>query len=459
MIPFFTPDESNSRLPKWNAVVRRLCQAKSTLKEIQAQQISGRLLSNNGIIMKAEGCRLATGQRCLIEDQHGEFTEAEVVGFEKNVFILMPIEHRSGLSPGARVTPLGQQASIAVGSTMLGRIMDGVGRPIDDKGHIKADTHLRLQAPPINPLLRKPISTPLDTGVRSINSLLTVGQGQRLGLFAGSGVGKSTLLSMMAKNTNADIIILSLVGERGREVKDFIAQTMDSETLQRSIVIVAPADHAPVMRMRAALLSHRIAEYFRDSGHHVLLLMDSLTRYAQARREIGLAVGEPPSSRGYPASAFDMMSRLVERAGNSQHQQGSLTAFYTVLMESENDYDPIADTARAILDGHIVLSQELALSGNYPAIDILSSISRTMPQTVDTTHLQAAMWFRKTLEKSREGHELKALGVYQEGRDPALDQAISMAPAMMAFLQQQASESVALIDSISQLNRLFPASS
>ncbi|WP_353623001.1 FliI/YscN family ATPase [Salinisphaera sp. G21_0] len=445
----------HTRTKLWDRLIRQLMSAGEQVTMLTPQRSSGQLIKVSGLIMEVAGCRMQTGQRCLVQGSGGLTVEAEVVGFDRNTLLLMPIEYHDGLSPGARVTSMGDNSSILVGDALLGRVIDGAGRPLDSKPKPAGSANIRLHSHPINPLQRCPVATPLDVGVRSVNGLLTIGRGQRIGLFAGSGSGKSTLLGMIARNTSADIVVLAMIGERGREVGDFIRQNINNHCLQRSIVVAAPADHSPVMRLRAALVAHRIAEYYRDTGHHTLLLMDSLTRYAQARREVGLATGEPPAARGYPPSAFNMIARLVERAGNGYESSGSLTAFYTVLTEGEQDTDPISESARAILDGHLVLSHALAISGHYPAIDVVTSISRTMPQSVSDEHLKMSLTFRRLLEKAREGSELKLLGVYQPGNDPDMDMAMAAEPGMLGYLQQGIEQRETLEDSVQQLKALI----
>ena len=345
-----------------------------------ALQVQGRLTRMVGLTLEAVGCRAAIGDRCKIVNSDQDSIEAEVVGFSGESLYLMPTGEPHGLSPNARVIPLGRSGNVRTGDDLLGRIINGNGEPLDDLGPIKAKHRVPLKGTPINPLNRTVITEPLDVGVRPINAFLTVGKGQRIGLFAPSGVGKSVLLGMMSRYTNADVIVVGLIGERGREVKEFIEHSLGAEGRARSVVVATPADDPPLMRLHGALLATSIAEYFRDQGKDVLLLMDSLTRFAQAQREIALTIGEPPATRGYPPSVFAKLPQLVERAGNGDEGGGSITAFYTVLTEADLHNDPIADSARAILDGHIVMSRKLAESGIYPAIDIEASISRVMNQ-------------------------------------------------------------------------------
>ncbi|MBR9726771.1 flagellar protein export ATPase FliI [Shewanella intestini] len=396
---------------------------------------SGQLVRVVGLTLEATGCRAPVGSLCGIETTNGELV-AEVIGFDDKLLYLMPIEELRGVLPGARVKPLGEQSGLNVGLSLLGRVLDGSGSPLDGLGPLNTDQKAARHGPYINPLARRAITEPLDVGVRAINSMLTVGMGQRMGLFAGSGVGKSVLLGMMTRGTNADIIVVGLVGERGREVKEFIEETLGEEGRARSVVVAAPADTSPLMRLRACETSTRIAEYFRDLGYNVLLLMDSLTRYAQAQREVALAVGEPPATKGYPPSVFAKLPRLVERAGNGGPGQGSITAFYTVLTEGDDLQDPIADASRAILDGHVVLSRQLADSGHYPAIDVEASISRVAPMVISDEHLESMRKVKQMYSLYQQNKDLISIGAYSQGSDPRIDNAIRLQPAMNAFLQQ-----------------------
>lgn len=395
----------------------------------------GKLVRGIGLTLEAVGCQMPVGSQCLIQTMEGEI-EAEVVGFAENVTYLMPTEAVKGIVPGSRVQPLNREQGLAVGMELLGRVVDGNGQPLDGLGPIKAEKRVPLSKPPINPLLRKPITQPLDVGVRAINSVVTVGLGQRMGLFAGSGVGKSVLMGMMTRGTSADVVVVGLVGERGREVKEFIQDILGEEERAKSVVVAAPADTSPLMRLKGCETAVTIAEYFRDKGLNVLLLIDSLTRYAMAQREIALAVGEPPATKGYPPSVFARLPALVERAGNGSENQGSITAFYTVLTEGDDLQDPIADAARAILDGHIVLSRDLADSGHYPAIDIESSISRVMPMVVSEEHVLGARRIRQVYSSYQRNRDLISIGAYSKGTDPRIDLAINAEPAINAFLQQ-----------------------
>ena len=405
--------------------------------------VSGQLTRMVGLTLEAVGCKVKVGDRCWVEENsHG--IEAEVVGFDREKVFLMPIEPVQGLSPGAKVTPILGKDRIPVGDCLLGRVINGSGEPLDDLGDIVSAHQTDLAGRIINPMHRAPIRETMDVGIRSINALLTVGRGQRMGLFAGSGVGKSVLLGMMTKYTTADICVVGLVGERGREVQEFIQDILGPEGLKRAVVVASPADDSPVMRMRAASLSTAIAEYFRDQGKDVLLLMDSLTRYGQAQREIALAIGEPPATKGYPPSVFAKIPKLVERAGNGPVGGGSITAFYTVLTEGDDLQDPIADSARAILDGHVVLSRKLAEEGQYPAVDVEASISRAMPQIVDRETLRMAQMFKHLYSLYEENKDLISVGAYSAGSNPELDLAVRLHPVMRAFLAQEISESLSL---------------
>jgi len=404
--------------------------------------VEGRLTRIVGLTLEAVGCNVALGDHCQIDMSHGRTMEAEVVGFADNRVFLMPLGAVEGVKPGARVRPVQRSKEVPVGYGLLGRVLNGVGDPLDDKGPIQADATTGLEGKYINPLRRHPIHESLDVGIRSINSLLTVGRGQRLGLFAGSGVGKSVLLGMMTRFTEADIVVVGLVGERGREVKEFIDHCLGPEGLARAVVVASPADDSPLMRLRSAMLTTSIAEYFRDQGKNVLLLMDSLTRYAQAQRELALAVGEPPATKGYPPSVFAKLPQLVERAGNAAEGGGSITAFYTVLTEGDDQQDPIADASRAILDGHIVLSRRLAEAGHYPAIDVEASVSRVMPQVVSPEQMQLAQQFRQVYAHYQQSSDLISVGAYSAGSNPETDFAIQRMPIMKQFLQQGLNEAV-----------------
>ncbi|MGZ8950149.1 MAG: flagellar protein export ATPase FliI [Methylobacter sp.] len=425
------------------------------LTEVPELIVEGRLSRMVGLTLEAVGCRAAIGSRCRIETKNGRMIEAEVVGFSDARIFLMPTAEVHGLEPDCRVIPMGKNSLARVGFGLLGRVLDGAGNALDDKGPLKTDALISLNGAPINPLSRKPIREPLDVGVRAINSILSVGRGQRMGLFAGTGVGKSVLLGMMTKFTKADVVVVGLIGERGREVNEFVLKTLGEEGLKRAVVVVSPADCPPLMRVHAALLSTSIAEYFRDQGLDVLLLMDSLTRFAQAHREIALAIDEPPATKGYPPSVFAKLPHLVERAGNADHGGGSITAFYTVLAEGDDTNDPIADAARGVLDGHVILSRSLAESGHFPAIDIEASISRVMPDIIDVGHLQMARELRRMYSLYQQNRDLISVGAYQPGSDPRIDKAIERNPAILDFLQQDMDEPVDMERSLQELALLL----
>lgn len=402
---------------------------------------SGKLVRVVGLTLEATGCRAPLGSLCLVETMSGQM-EAEVVGFSGDNLFLMPSEQITGILPGARVTPLTSDAGLPVGMELLGRVIDGVGNPLDGLGPLYTDHRASFNAEPINPLARKPISEPLDVGLKAINGLLTVGKGQRIGLFAGSGVGKSVTLGMMTRGTTAQVVVVGLIGERGREVKEFIEEILGEDGRRRSVVVAAPADASPLMRLKGCQTALTIAEYFRDQGLDVLLLMDSLTRFAQAQREIALSVGEPPATKGYPPSVFAKLPALVERAGNGSAEQGSITAFFTVLTEGDDLQDPIADASRAILDGHIVLSREMADAGHYPAIDVEKSVSRVMPQITTEEHVLMSKAVRQVLSICRKNQDLVSIGAYKPGTDPAIDGAFTLKPKLDEYLQQSMKESV-----------------
>ena len=444
------PDARRSQL--WRA---RLAPYLERAEQPVQVDVEGRLTRMVGLTLEAVGCPAAIGGRCLIVNPDNSRIEAEVVGFSGEKLYLMPIGDLHGLAPNARVIPTRRACEAAVGPGLLGRVLDGTGQPLDGKGPLNTVARVPLTGRPINPLARRPIREPLDVGVRAINSLLSVGRGQRMGLFAGSGVGKSVLLGMMTRYTNADIIVVGLIGERGREVVEFVQNSLGEEGLSRSVVVATPADTSPLMRLHGAMLATSIAEYFRDQGLQVLLLMDSLTRFAQAQREIALAIGEPPATKGYPPSVFAKLPQLVERAGNGDVGGGSITAFYTVLAEGDDQQDPIADAARAILDGHIVLSRDLAESGHYPAIDIEQSISRAMTEITDAGHLQAARRFKQIYSTYRQHRDLISVGAYQRGADPRVDEAIAYQPRLQEFLQQDMHKAVPLVESLDDLDKLI----
>ncbi len=462
----------NPHHEKWSGF---LDDCRSLASEANPFQISGRLTRINGLVMEAAGLKLPLGSGCHIALPGGTAVEAEVVGFSGEKLFMMPTDDVYGLAPGAHVAPLESRQDLPslaerlrpnrrlsdrakhlpVGDELLGRVLDGAGRPLDSLGPLNTKHTRSLQSRPLNPLQRAPIDSSLDVGIRAINSMLTVGRGQRLGLFAGSGVGKSVLLGMMARFTAAEVIVVGLIGERGREVKEFIENILGPVGLKRSVVVAAPADTSPLMRLQGAAYATSIAEHFRDQGRHVLLIMDSLTRFAMAQREVALAIGEPPVTRGYPPSVFARLPQLVERAGNGPEGGGSITAFYTVLTEGDDPQDPIADAARAILDGHFVLSRNLAEQGHYPAIDIEASISRAMTSLIKPLHLDVVRRFKHLYSRYQRSRDLISVGAYAAGSDPTLDQAIAMQPVFESFLQQGMEERENYQDAVLKLHRLF----
>ncbi len=444
------PDPNRS--PIWKERLRN-CQHR--VGEDRGLVVEGKITRMIGLTLEAVGCRAAIGGQCDVISSSGEHIESEVVGFAGESLYLMPTGDIRGLEQDSRVVPTGRVCEAVVGDHLLGRVLDGAGRPLDGKGRLHGVERRPLTGKVYNPLARTPIRKPLDVGVRAINALLSVGRGQRLGLFAGSGVGKSVLLGMMTRYTDADITVVGLIGERGREVKEFVENILGDEGMARAVVVAVPADNTPLRRMHGAMLATSIAEHFREQGKHVLLLMDSLTRFAQAQREIALAINEPPATKGYPPSVFAKLPQLVERAGNGDQGGGSITAFYTVLAEGDDQNDPIADAARAILDGHIVLSRRLAESGHYPAIDIEASISRAMNDITDKEHQNAARAFKQLYSLYRQNQDLINVGAYERGSDERIDTAIDAMPELERFLRQDMNTPVSREQSLEQLMALF----
>lgn len=437
----------------WTGLVEKLG---NQVDETHGLIVEGQLTRMVGLTLEAIGCRAAIGATCDVINSNGNSIEAEVVGFSGESLYLMPTGELRGLEPDARVAPTGRISEARVGDALLGRVIDGSGEPLDGKGPIHTTERWPLNGVSMNPLQRSSIREPLDVGIRAINGLLSVGRGQRLGLFAGSGVGKSVLLGMMTKYTNADVVVVGLIGERGREVKEFVDKILGEEGLRRAVVVAVPADQPPLRRMHGAMLATSIAEYFRDQGKQVLLLMDSLTRYAQAQREIGLAIHEPPATKGYPPSVFAKLPHLVERAGNGVSGGGSITAFYTVLAEGDDQNDPIADAARAILDGHIVLSRKIAESGQYPAIDIEQSVSRAMNDITDKSHQTSALEFKQLYSVYQQNRDLISVGAYENGSDAQIDMAIAAMPSLKSYLQQTQDMQFDLQQSLVDLMTMFP---
>ena len=416
--------------------------------------LEGRVVRVVGLLIESAGPRARIGETCEMSGAPGEPPlVVEVVGFREGHLQSVPLGATVGIRPGDRIVARGSLGSVPAGPAVLGRVIDAFGRPIDGLGPIRGSVQAPLHPPAINPLARDPVAVPLASGVRAIDAVLTCGRGQRVGLFGGSGVGKSTLLAMMARGTAADAIVLGLVGERGREVRTFIEHDLGPEGLARSVVVVSTSDNPPLLRMRAAYAATSIAEHFRDEGKHVLLLMDSLTRFAQAQREVGLAAGEPPTAKGYPPSVFALLPTLLERAGGMRGG-GSITAFYTVLVEGDDTNEPIADAVRAILDGHIVLSRDLAGRNHYPAIDVLQSVSRTMPDVTQVDHRLKAAQLREWLSTIRETEDLVNVGAYTPGSNPRIDGALERREALRAFLCQPADTTCGYADALAALAAL-----
>ncbi len=445
------PMIEKARLDWMTALARVGSEAKRHARPV----VEGVLTRMVGLTLEAVGCQAPIGARCDVINAGGERVETEVVGFAGDRLYLMPTSEVRGLVPNARVIPTPQGSDVSVGPELLGRVIDGRGRPLDERGPLRARHKVPLQGKEINPLSRTPIRETLDVGVRAINALCPIGRGQRMGLFAGSGVGKSVLLGMMTRYTEADIVVVGLIGERGREVKEFVQEILAEQGMRKAVVVAAPADSSPLMRIHGAMQATSIAEHFRDQGKNVLLLMDSLTRFAQAQREIALAIGEPPATKGYPPSVFARLPQLVERAGNGARHVGSITAFYTVLVEGDDHADPIADAARAILDGHIVLSRQLADTGLYPAIDIETSISRLAPQIASPQQLGLIQQFKRIYGTYQHNRDLISVGAYRRGSDAEIDRAIRMHPQMIEFIAQDMNESLDHSSSQRQLAELI----
>ncbi len=426
-----------------------------TLEDINPLCVYGKVSRVVGIVVEGHGPGTSVGSLCNIYPQHGggEPVCAEVVGFQKNRIFLMPVGSINGIGPGSKIVALRSNPSVRVGHELLGRVIDGMGKPIDDKGPVETDTEYPVYSEPINPLKRSIISDPLDVGIKAINGLLTCGKGQRMGIFSGSGVGKSILLGMISRNTTADVTVIGLIGERGREVREFIEKDLGPRGLERSVVVAATSDQPPLVRIRGAFIATAIAEYFRDQGMDVLLLMDSVTRFAMAQREVGLSIGEPPTTKGYTPSVFALLPQLLERAG-SVSNKGSITGLYAVLVEGDDINDPIADSVRSIIDGHIMLSRDLASQNHYPAIDILQSISRVMIEIVDDDHLMASKKVAEIIDTYRKSEDLIKIGAYVKGSNKKTDYAISMIDKINSFLQQGIKEKIGIGDSVDAMKKL-----
>ena len=418
-------------------------------------EISGLVRSFEGNILEADPFPATIGSICEIECMNSENTSAEIIGFRNNKNLIAMHQSDNSVKIGSKVKLVNEGSNLLVGDNLLGRVLDGMGNPLDGKGNITSDEAWPLYGKTINPLQRKKVDMPFDVGVRSINSLITIGRGQRIGIIAGSGVGKSVLLQMMSKYSAADVVVVGLIGERAREVKTMVENLTQFDKNNKIIIIAVPADRSPLLRMRGANRCTAIAEYYRSKGKNVLLIMDSLTRVAHAKREIGLALGEQPTSKGYPPSVISMIPSLIERTGNGIKNEGSITAFYTVLADSDDHNDPVVDSARAILDGHIILSREQSQLGIYPAIDIKNSISRIMDDIVKEEHSLLSRHFKKLVSVYQESRDLVLMGGYTKGQDNAIDEAHSMWPKIVEFIKQDQNTKSSYDESINELKSLL----
>lgn len=426
----------------------------SILNRVELIKVNGKVSDVVGLIIISIGPNVSLGEVCTIVDRNGkEVCKSEVVGFKEGKVLSIALGEVHNISPACEIIATGKSFSIPVGKELLGRVIDGLGNPIDGKGELNCTLMSNIHREPPSPLKRRRIDTPLQTGVRSIDGLLTVGKGQRMGIFAGSGVGKSVMLGMIAKNTNADVNVITLIGERGREVREFIEKDLGEEGLKRSVVVVATSDKSALVRIKGAYIGTTIAEFFRDQGMDVVLMMDSVTRFAMAQREIGLTVGEPPTSKGYTPSVFAIMPKLLERAGTTEN--GSITGFYTVLVDGDDMNEPIADAVRSILDGHVVLSRKLANKGQYPAVDPLQSVSRVMPDIVTSDHYQRSMIFNEILATYKEAEDLINIGAYVRGSNPQIDHSLSKINLLRSFLKQDMNEKTLYNYTVSRLNEII----
>jgi flagellum-specific ATP synthase len=428
----------------------QLTRLEEKLKTTNTLQLSGRITKVIGLVLESEGPKASIGEVCILKSRDGrEISRSEVVGFKDNVILSMVLGELTDISPGTEIVATGESLSLNIGDGLLGRILDGLGNPIDSQKLNIIGDRRSIYAMPPNPLRRMRIEEPIATGIRSIDGLLTLGKGQRIGIFSGSGVGKSTLLGMIARNTSADINVIALIGERGREVREFIEKDLGERGLKRSIVVVATSDAPSLVRVKAALVATTIAEHFRDRGLDVMLMMDSATRLAMAQREVGLTIGEPPTSKGYTPSVFSLLQKTMERAGTSV--QGSITGLYTVLVEGDDMNEPVADTARGILDGHIVLSRKMAAMGHYPAIDILESISRVKNDIISEEHYESSLQLIELMASYRGAEDLISVGAYQRGSNPKIDRAIGLNDTINQFLRQRVNETTTYEETIEQL--------
>jgi flagellum-specific ATP synthase len=424
-----------------------------TVRGVSPYRTMGKVQRVRGLVIESQGPRASLGDLCTIE-AGGRRRLAEVAGFNGSTTLLMALEDMDGLAPGAEVQSLGGPLKIGVTRSMLGRVINSLGEPIDGGAPIIPTDFRSLHSPAPHPLTRRRVTRPLSVGVRAVDALLTLGEGQRVGIFAGSGVGKSVLLGMMAKYTEADVVVIGLIGERGREVRDFIEKYLGADGLRKSVVVVETSDRWPLQRITGTMTATTVAEYFRDQGLRVLLLMDSVTRLCHALREVGLSLGEPPATRGYPPSVFATLPKLLERAGNAE--QGSITALYTVLVEGDDQTEPVADAVRSILDGHVVLSRKIAARNQYPAIDILSSISRVMPDVTDKSHYVTAGAVKELMAAYADAEDLISIGAYVKGTRPEVDKAIQFMPGILNFLKQDLAEGMAFNATRQRLGALIP---
>jgi flagellum-specific ATP synthase len=428
---------------------------RGTLESVKPVKLHGKVTQVVGLVIEGYCPDTSVGAICEIKPKGGDPIPAEVVGFRNNKTLLMPLGELRGVGLDSLISVRREKASMGVGPLMLGRVIDGLGNPIDDKGPVRVEEEYPIYAAPVNPMTRPPIRKPLDLGIRSINGLLTCGQGQRVGIMAGSGVGKSTLLGMIARYTEADVNVIALIGERGRELREFIEKDLQEQGLKKSVVVVATSDQPPLVRMRGAYIATTIAEYFQKQGKKVLLMMDSATRFAMAMREVGLAIGEPPTTKGYTPSVFAALPKLLERTGN--FPDGSITGLYTVLVEGDDFNEPISDAMRSILDGHIVLSRSLAARNIYPPIDILASASRVMADVAPREHLDLVGRFKETMATYRQSEDLINIGAYKTGSNPGIDYAITRYDGMVAYLKQAVQDPVSMAEAVQGLKRLFDA--
>jgi flagellum-specific ATP synthase len=425
------------------------------LQKMQLLKTSGKVTQIVGLVVEASGLKSSIGEVCRIISRNEEVTiDAEIVGFKEGKALLMPLGDLRGIGPGAKVVATNEEFKVPVGDHLLGRVVDGLGRPIDDKGPLKTKEYYSVYNQPSDPISRKKVEFPVAMGIRSIDGALTIGKGQRMGIFSGSGVGKSTILGMIARNTSADINVIALIGERGREVRDFIEKDLKKEGLKRSVVVAATSDQPALIRRMGAFVATSIAEYFRDKGHNVMLMMDSVTRFAMAQREIGLAIGEPPTTKGYTPSVFGLLPKLLERAGTTPGE-GAITGLYTVLVEADDMNEPISDSVRAILDGHVVLSRQLAAQNQYPPVDILESVSRCMIDITTPEHKQAANRLKETISTYKNAEDLINIGAYVKGSNPSIDYAIEKIGSVRKFLKQEIEEKADYDQTVDTLQKLF----